>query len=205
MMPRRGLTLVELLVALTVTAVTMSVGWSALGTIADRRERARAASTATVRAASVRRQVVAWLEGAYVTGEEDAPPFQVTDHATRGRPDDELSFLTSATTPIGRGDVVVRLHVDRDPRTPERGLVATFVDRWTARAARVELDPSVAALEVRCASDMRGRHERLASWLSGTVVPRGVELALGAAGSREAERLAPLLRVPIAVAIEGGR
>ena len=202
MAPRRGLTLVELLVALTVTAVTMSVGWSALGTIADRRERARATSTATLRAAAARRQVVAWLEGAHVTGEEDAPPFQVIDHATRGRPDDELSFLTSATTPLGRGDVTVRLYVDRDPRTAERGLVAAFGDRWTARTMRMELDPSVAALEVRGVSDMRGRHERLASWLSGTVVPQGVELTLAAA---RAEGLAPLLRVPIVVAIEGGR
>lgn len=202
MTPRRGLTLVELLVALTVTAVTMSVGWSALGTIADRRERARAASTVTVRAANVRRQVVAWLEGAHVTGEEDAPPFQVTDHASRGRPDDELSFLTSATTPLGRGDVGVRLYVDRDPRTAEQGLVAAFADRWTARTMRVELDPSVVALEVRCRSDMRGRTEWLASWLSGTVVPQGVELTLAAAGT---ERLAPLLRVPIVVAIAGGR
>ena len=202
MTSRRGLTLVELLVALTVTALTTGVGWTALGALTDRRERARAEFTATLRAAAVRRELVAWLEGAHVTGDEEAPPFLVTDDVARGRADDELRFLTSAVTPLGRGDVVVRLYVDRDARTPEHGLVAELVDRWTARAMRVELDPTVVSLDVRCASDMRGRHERLTSWASGTILPQGVELRMGAAS---AERLAPLLRVPITVALVGGR
>jgi len=203
-MTRRGLTLVELVVALTVTGVTVATGWAALGAVADARERllARAAADETTRAALVRRQLVAWIEGAHVTGEEDAPPFQVADHTHRGRADDELRFLTGAATPLGRGPVVVRLLIDRDPRTPETGLVAELEDRWTARRARVELDAAVVALDVRCASAMRGRHEWLASWLSGTVVPQGVELRLGAV---TADRLAPLLRVPVTVAIEGGR
>lgn len=203
-MTRRGMTLVELVVALTVTGVTVATGWAALGAVADTRERllARVAADETTRAAGVRRQLVAWLEGAHVTGEEDAPPFQVADHAHRGRPDDELRFLTGAATPLGRGQVVVTLHVDRDARTPETGLVAELEDRWTARRARMELDPAITSLDVRCASGMRGRNEWLASWLSGTVVPRGVELRLGAV---TADRLAPLLRVPVTVAIEGGR
>ena len=200
---RRGLTLVELLVALTVTAVTVGAGGAALGGIVDARDRAatRAAGDATARAASVRRQLMDWIEGAHI-GDEEAPAFRVTDHARAGRADDELSFLTSALTPIGRGEVVVRLFIDRDARTPETGLVAELSARRTARVERVVLDPTVDALDVRCFSESRGQAEWLTSWLSATLLPRGVELRLGAPATA---RLAPLLRVPMTVAIEGGR
>ena len=201
-MRRRGITLVELLVALSVTGLTVATGYASLGTLADQRDRVRSASAATVRAAAVRGEIASWIEGAYVTGEAASPPFQVTDHAERGHPDDELAFLTSADTPLGRGDVAVRLYVDADVHTPERGLVAELTERFGARTARVELDSSVVALDVRCLSDMRGPRQWLRSWSSGELLPLGVEIRLGSGGTG---RLAPLLRVPITVALVGGR
>lgn len=198
---RAGLTLVELLVALAVTGSTVGVGYSTLSALADQRERARRSSVATVRAASVRRQVVSWIEGAYVSADA-APALRVSDHATRGRADDEITFLTTAMTPLGRGDVVVRLFVDRDARTPERGLVAEFIEHHGPRAARLELDSTVVALDVRCITDTRGPRERLRTWLSAAMLPLGVDLRLEAAPS---DRLAPLLRLPITVAMQGGR
>ena len=202
MIQRRGLSLLELVVALTVIAVTVAAGRAALGAVADARERARRHDDdPTVRAASVRRQLVSWLEGAHL-GDDEVPAFQVTDHRRNGRPDDELTFLTSALTPLGRGDVVVRLYVDREPRTPELGLVAELAERRGTRVERLVLAPTVTGLDVRCFTESRGRREWLASWLSATVLPQGVELRLFAATT---EQLAPLLRVPVTVAIEGGR
>ena len=198
---RAGLTLVELLVALAVTGSTVGVGYATLSALADQRERVHGSSVATVRAASVRRQIVAWIEGAWV-GADATPAFRLSDHVTRGRADDELVFVTTAATPLGRGDVVVRLFVDRDARTPERGLVAEFIEQYGPRAARLELDSTVVALDIRCITDTRGPRERLRTWLSVAMLPLGVDVRLASA---PADRLAPLLRLPITVALQGGR
>lgn len=197
-----GMTVIELLVGLTVTALAAGAGYTALATVADHRGRAREAVVATARAAGVRRALVAWLGGAYVATEEHAPPFQVVDHVQRGRADDEVTFLTSAQTPLGAGDVVVRLFVDRDDRTPERGLTAEFVARYGARVQRLELDSSIVALDVRSLSEVLGKREWMRTWLSAATLPQGVELRFGGTA---ADRLAPLLRVPVTVALLGGR
>ena len=63
-MRRRGITLVELLVALSVTGVTVATGWASLGTLADQRDRVRTASAATVRAAAVRGEIASWIVSA---------------------------------------------------------------------------------------------------------------------------------------------
>ncbi|HEX6060225.1 MAG TPA: prepilin-type N-terminal cleavage/methylation domain-containing protein [Gemmatimonadaceae bacterium] len=201
-MMRRGLTLLELTVALTVTATAAAAGWGALATLVDHRRRAHEATAEVERAAAVRRALVAWLEGAHAPAEGAGPPFELTDRSFRGRPDDELQLLTSAGTPLGEGAVGVRLFVDRDHRTPERGLTAEFTDRGRGRITRLELDSSVVALEVRCLTDLLGRREWMRSWLSGVVLPRGIELRPAAA---EPERLTPLLRLPLLVVVEGGR
>ncbi|HKG95924.1 MAG TPA: prepilin-type N-terminal cleavage/methylation domain-containing protein, partial [Gemmatimonadaceae bacterium] len=118
----RGMTVIELVVGLTVTALALTAGYATLGTMVDHRARIREEAAETVRAAAVRRAVADWLAGAYVMGVPMSPAFQVVDRRDRGRADDELSFLTTARTPLGAGGgVTVRLFVDRDARTPERG------------------------------------------------------------------------------------
>ena len=200
---RRAMTVVELIVGLTVTAVALTAGYATLGTLVDHRARVREAAAATVRAAAVRRAVADWLAGAYVTGAPLSPPFQVADRTDHGRADDEVAFLTTARTPLGAGGgVVVRLFVDRDGRTPERGLTAELSEWPGARAERIELDSSVVALDVRCLSAALGRREWMRGWSSAVLLPQGVELRAGAVTP---ERLTPLLRVPIAARILGGR
>ena len=201
-MRRSGMTVVELIVGLTVTGLAVGAGYSALSTLTDHRGRARDAVSSTARAAAVRRTLVSWLEGAYVVSDEQSPPFQLVDHVSRGRADDEVIFLTSALTPLGAGDVVVRLFIDRDERTPERGLAAEFVERYGAETARLELDSSVVSLDIRCFSEVLGKREWMRTWLSSATIPQGVELRFAASAS---DRLAPLLRVPVTVAMVGGQ
>lgn len=200
-MIRRGLTILELAVGLTVTALAAAIGGASLATLADHRSRERHAAAALARDAAVRRTIVSWLEGAYVA-DEPGPAFELVDHTHRGRPDDELRLLTSARTPLGDGGVAVRLHVDRDEATPERGLVAELTDWQRGRVRRVELDSSVVSLDARCFTRLLGRPEWMRSWVSAVVLPAGIDLRLAAATT---EGLAPLLRLPITVAVEGGR
>ena len=199
----RGMTVVELVVGLTVTALALAAGYATLGTMVDQRARLREEAAETVRAAAVRRAVSDWLGGAYTIGTPMSPAFQLVDRRDRGRPDDVLTFLTTARTPVGAGGgVVVRLFVDRDARTPERGLTAEFSDWPGSRAERLELDSSVVALDVRCLSAALGRREWMPGWSSSLLLPQGVELRLAAVSP---ERLTPLLRLPISARILGGR
>jgi prepilin-type N-terminal cleavage/methylation domain-containing protein len=209
---RTGLTLIELVVAVTIAGIVLAAGYAALGQIADSRQRARAATDVVSRSAAIRRTIRAWVAGARLTIEEDAVVFRGLDGVhdggddprTRSRfdlPDDEVTFLTTATTPLGANGTVVRIFVDRDEKTPERGLVARLTELGSVRAATVELEPHVSSLDVRYLSSVLGAPQWLPSWISSSVMPGGVELRIGALS---ADSLPPLLSLPLTVAFGGG-
>ena len=205
-MTRRGMTLVELLAALAVTALAGAVGASTLTLLADRRASLRIAGTEVARAAAVRRTIVAWLRGAHgplspLSGATPAT-FQLLDQQRRGHSADELLFTTTAATPSGNGETTVRLYVDEDDRTPERGLVAEISTFPGDAGARIELDSTVAELEVRCMTELAGTRQWVPSFLSLQAVPRGIELRLR---PRAGAELHPLLRLPIRAVLEAGR
>ena len=205
-MTRRGLTGVELLVALAVTGLAAVIGGATLALLVDRGAPLREAAGATERAAAVRSTLVAWLEDAHgarspFSGSSVAA-FELLELRDHGREADQLLFTTSAPTPLGSSDTFVRLYVDSDPRTAERGLVAELSAWPGAPVTRVTLDSAVTSLDARCLTDLAGSEHWLQTFLSSQAVPRGVELRLDAADAGE---LAPLLRLPIRVAVEAGR
>lgn len=205
-MKRRGMTAVELLVALAVTGLAAAIGTATLALLSDRRAPLRETSSATERAAAVRRTLVAWIEDAHGARSPysgaSAAAFELLDLTSSGRPADQLLFTTTAPTPLGSADALVRLYVDGDERTPERGLVAELSAWPGGPATRVELDSAVNALDVRCLTDLGGSPRWLPSFLSSQRVPRGVELRLRAAHAGE---LDPLLALPIRVVVEAGQ
>jgi prepilin-type N-terminal cleavage/methylation domain-containing protein len=201
-MNRAGVTLIELIVSLTITATLFAVGYSAFGTALDRREAALRSLETETRAASIRASLQGWLQGARVPPQTSRPVFSGADGFHENAQDDELVFLTSAPTPLGRGFATVRLWVDRDPDTPEIGLVAE-ITRWLGTdRIRMELAPEVEGLDVRYRSRvLRGREWHL-NWISSSVMPQGLELSL--TGSDE-DPLHPLLAYPLRAAFHGGR
>lgn len=201
-MNRRGLTLIELVVALAVTAIAAAGGFGALALLIDNRTVAADAVRETERATAVRRTVLVWLEGIRLIPEDAGRSFQLLDRTTRGRPDDELSFVTTAPTPIGGENVIVRLYVEHDARMSQHGLVAELQDWSGAHSVIVPLDSTVTSLDIRCRTAMLGRTQWVTSWLSAGLLPRGVELRLAA---EPANALAPLLRLPLVVAFPGGQ
>lgn len=196
------MTLLELVVALTITGITVTAGYGALASILDHRAAADARMDAVTRAAARRRMLVAWLRGARVTQDQNGPSFRGLDGTFQGQPDDELSFLTTAETPSGAGETVVRLFIDRDILTAEDGLTADLSVWRGAQNERVEIEPSAGGLDFRYATHMLGREEWLPSWISSTVLPAAAELVVLA---RPNDSLPGLLRLPITAPIGAGR
>ncbi|MGH7517992.1 MAG: type II secretion system protein [Gemmatimonadales bacterium] len=194
----RGMTLLELVVGLTIAGVAVSAGYGALASITDQSERAARAADGATAAAGKRRLLLRWIEGARLDVERAGPTFRGLD-GVHDSPDDELTFLTTAPTEASSGRTVVRLYVDRDTLTPERGLTAELSNWPRPERTRIEIDRAVGGLDCRYFTRMLGAAEWLPSWISGTVLPLAVEIRLLPAPG---DSLPPLLRLPLLVPLE---
>ncbi len=195
------MTLLELVVGLTVTGLVLTAGFGALGVLGDRRQAVEATATAEARAAAERQALVDWLGGARLVADEGGPEFRGLDGVRDRMPDDQITLLTTALTPLGQGDMIVRLYVDRDSATPERGFTAAFAEWRGTAVSRVELDPRVAGFDVRYRSARLERQDWFPSWVSSTLLPAGVEIRLLPASG---DSLPALLRLPILVPLRSG-
>lgn len=201
MIPRRGTSLLEAVVAISITATLALIGLEALRMLADGSVRLRYSTRDVVHAATTRRLLRTWLENASVF-EAGGEPFQGTHRDHRSLPDDELSFLTTAPTPIGHGLVLVRLFIDRDIGTPERGLVAEFRQSGGVDASRLELVADADAVRFRYFTDLLGEPRWIETWTSSVLLPHAILLELSPG---RGARLDPLLALPLTAIVEGGR
>jgi prepilin-type N-terminal cleavage/methylation domain-containing protein len=196
-----GMTLLELVVGLTIAGLAVTAGYAALATLADRSRAADRTLGRVSAAAAKRRMLTSWLDGASLTLDEAGPTFRGLDGTWGDVPDDQLTFYTTAETPIGRGGVIVRLYIDRDTLTAERGLTAEFA-RWpNPPTRRIEIEPRAAGLDCRYFTRTLARPEWLPSWISSTVLPIAAELRLLAAPG---DTLAALLATPLLVPLGNG-
>lgn len=198
MKARGGLTVLELLFGLTVVALVLSIGTATLSLLTGGRS-SRSEVALLERDLAVRRTLVDWLEQAHASM---GGTFQLVDGSRRGHGADVLFFTTTAPTPLGTVGTGVRLYVDADPTTAETGLTAELTSWPGGPTARVQLDSTIVGFDVRCLTNLLGGRRWVASWMSAAVMPRAVELTLR--GSSQAP-LSAILRMPIVVAVEGGR
>ena len=204
MKTRRGVTFLELLFGLTVIALVASIGTATLSILTRTRSRTSSNTIVLARDAALRRAIIAWLEGAHASVGANAAlsgAFQLTDASHHGRDADILVFTTSARTPLGTPETTVRLTIAEDSRTG-RGLIAELSSWPGGPASRVELDSTIVSLDVRCLTTLLGGRRWVPSWMSTSVVPRGIEVRLRGAVNQP---LSPILGMPIVVAVEGGR
>ncbi len=212
MRPRSsGFTLLEVVVALVVAGVAVAIGYAGLATVSEASARSRASSQPVIAAAAARSALSAWLSSATLM--EGAHPFRGvhrTDGPTRS---DDLTTAISSGGSLRPGPRRLRLWVDTDPLTPERGLVvelAPLGDNGLASTDTLEIAPSATGLALRYLVLVDGKERWVDEWVSQSQLPRAVEFrALELERARlgafdDVPSLPPLLAIPIVVLITLG-
>ena len=200
---RRGFTLLELVIALSISAIAVTAGYGAFAFLVDQRGVTERATRETMRSWGTRETLTEWLAGARLDPQGAlATEFKGLHGTHTNLADDELTFLTTAATVLGDGESIVHLYIARDAGGASRGLAADLELWHGARRTTVLLDSTVAGLELAYRSSVFTAPAWSSSWASNTVLPSGVRLTMLAA---RGDSLRPLMRVPLVVALEGGR
>jgi len=177
-MKRRGMTLMELVVALAITGMMAAMGAATFGSIIDHRRILVSATGEMERASALRDQIRTWmLSGTVqvVTGGagrglgRSGTTFSANNVTfTRGTDSaaasnrggsgngitaavaggDELTFVTTAPNPANAPSVRMRLFIDADPSTPESGLTLEYQPNTATPLKRIQLEPSIGLLKV---------------------------------------------------------
>jgi prepilin-type N-terminal cleavage/methylation domain-containing protein len=172
MMRRRGMTLMELVVALVITGMMAVMGAATLASLIDHRRVILGSTGELERASALRDQLRTWL----LSGEVQV----VTGGATRGlgrastvvannanvslagpssmmgntgvtaavAGGDEITFTTTAPNPANAPSVRMRLFIDADASTPETGLTLEYQPSTAMPLKRIQLEPTIGVLKV---------------------------------------------------------
>jgi prepilin-type N-terminal cleavage/methylation domain-containing protein len=197
-MTRGGFTLVEVLVGLTVAGLALTAGFTALAFVNDRSAEAERASVEALEGSAPREMLADWLAGARLQASNRAGVFDGIDGEDQGKDSDELTFPTTARTPLGVRNAVVRLFIDEDDETPERGLVAEMRERLQDDVRRVELVPQAATLQIRYLPNTPDAVEWLDNWQGQGELPRAIVLTLTPVSG---DSLPLMLRLPLRVTL----
>ena len=215
MRARSGLTLMELVIALAITGMMAAAGASAFTSVIDHRRVLREASVSTERAAALRQTIESWIDAGTVQIQQGGGPRGLTrGAATRGAAGvaggasgsnamnaaavsaaqavgDEVSFTTTALNPSLLPNVRIRLYVDGDNNTPEKGLTIEYQPNAQMPLVRRMLDSTIDTLKVDFLDTRTGQ------WFdaqqAATVTPRAVRLTLRSSDSTSA----PILGLPM--------
>jgi hypothetical protein len=180
----------ELVIALLITGMVAAMGTAAFDSVLDNRARARVVTDAVTSAAATRALIVAWMSSGRFSSDAQRPPTATA--LNLGQDDDDaLVVLVNTPTPIDYSEAVVHLFIDRDPETPEQGLVAEMQSIEAATMARTQLDSTVTGLLVEYLDQQTNR------WVprkEGVVAaPLAVRMTLSA---HAPDTLPPLLALP---------
>ena len=207
---RAGLTLMELVIALAITGMMATAGASTFTSVIDHRRVLRDASLSTERAAALRETIESWIDGGTVQIQQGGGPRGLTRGApTRGATaagangmnaaavsaaqasGDELTVATTALNPSLLPNVRIRLYVDADDNTPEKGLAIEYQPNAQLPLVRRMLDSTIDTLKVEFLDT------RTNQWFdaqqAATITPRAVRITLHSSDSTAA----PILGLPM--------
>lgn len=169
---RRGMTLMELVVALAITGMMAAMGAATFSSIIDHRRIILSSTGEMERASALRDQIRTWmLSGTVqvVTGGASrgmgrtstvvannanvslkSPSSFVTENgitsAVAGG--DEITIVTTAPNPANAPSVRMRLFIDSDESTPETGLTLEYQPSTSTPLKRIQLEPTIGVLKV---------------------------------------------------------
>jgi prepilin-type N-terminal cleavage/methylation domain-containing protein len=202
---RRGMTLMELVVAIALTGMMAAAGAATFASIIDHRRVIRESTVETERAAALREMIRTWVVSSSIQIQQGGGPRGLTSTARIGsnpnrmtsgvtaaaQTGDELTFTTSAMTPTPSSNTRVRLFVDGDPNTPEKGLSIEYQGANAAPLQRMQLDSAIGTLTVEYLDNRTGRWYAAAQ--VATIQPIAMRFALAAA---EGDSIPRLLQLP---------
>jgi len=199
MKARAGVTLMELIVALTVTGFMAAIGTATFGSIIDNRRIIREATSETERAAALRETLRAWLLpaslqvqiGGIPRGSRQSNTRAVASNATTRTPNgaetvlpaavtgDELIFTTTAPNPANAPNARMRLFIDEDEQTPEQGLTLEYQVNQQSPLQRKQLDSTVTGMLIEYLD--RPTRRWVTATQAASLQPRAVRLTLTSA------------------------
>lgn len=207
---RAGMTLMELVIGLAITGMMAAAGAGAFSSIIDHRRIIRDASAATERAAALREMLHSWLVAGTVQIQQGGGPRGLTRGIAGGAGaqsragnntasvstaqaiGDEVSFTTTALNPSLLAAVRIRLYIDGDANTPEKGLTIEYQPNLQMPLVRRMLDSTIDTLKVEFLDTRTGRWFR--STEAATIRPRAFRLTLLGG---EHGQLPPILSLPM--------
>jgi prepilin-type N-terminal cleavage/methylation domain-containing protein len=202
---RAGFTIIELTVALTLGAVVALIAYGSLSAIGGALARERADERPALAALAARATVDRWLRSATLA--DGADPFEGRRQLGLDGRLDELAFTVRDGGTLRPGRARVRLYVDRDPSTPQSGVVAVLTPRGAApvRPETLVVAATAAGLAARYRASLASGAPWLDAWSSVHQLPAVVELRVLPSGRAERDRHTPaLLWLPITTTLVGG-
>jgi len=214
MRARRGMTLMELVIGLAITGMMATAGAVAFGSIIDHRRVVRTASVTTERAAALRDMLRGWINAGSIQIQQGGGPRGLTRAVTTalGRggaggasggamnvanvsaaqaSGDELTFTTSEINPSLLPNVRIRLYVDGDANTPEKGLTIEYQPNLQMPLVRKMLDSTIDTLRVEFLD--RRTNRWIGASQAATITPRALRLTL----LSSLATLPPILELPM--------
>lgn len=199
----------ELVIGLAITGMMATTGAVAFGSIIDHRRTIREASVETERAAALREMLHGWINagsvqiqqgggprglnrgGAAPTSAASTTGNSVASVSAAQASGDEVTFTTSELNPSLLPNVRIRLYVDADNNTPEKGLTIEYQPNSQMPLVRKMLDSTIDTLRVEFLDQRTNRW--IESSQAATITPTALRLTLLSG----LVKLPPILGVPM--------
>ncbi len=218
-MTRRGMTLMELVVALVITGMMAVMGASTIASLIDHRRVILGSTGELERASALRDQIRTWMLSGDVqlttggatrgigragaaaiatpTIAQPTIPNGMNSTANTGvtaavAAGDEITFVTTAPNPTNTPSVRMRLFIDGDANTPETGLTLEYQASNATPLQRMQLEPSIGVLTVEFLD------QRTNKWIESTqvatITPIAVRLTMA---PYDGGRIPGILQLPL--------
>jgi type II secretory pathway pseudopilin PulG len=162
------MTLMELVIGLAITGMMAAAGAGAFSSIIAHRRIIRDASVDIERAAAFREMLETWINAGTVQIQRGGGPRGLTRGVGAALPTggrggitsntaavsaataigDEITFTTTALNPAFTANARIRLYIDGDDNTPERGLTMEYQPNLQQPLVRKMLDSTIDTLKV---------------------------------------------------------